>query len=56
MAVITSTTAIARFGSSVTFGAVWLAWGWQVGVVSFLVGLVVLLPVAARGLARRTTA
>jgi MFS family permease len=56
MAVITSITAIARFGSSVTFGAVWLAWGWQVGVVSFLVGLVVLLPVAARGLAVRTTA
>jgi MFS family permease len=54
LAVITSTTAIARFGSSVAFGAVWLAWGWQVAVVSFLVGLMLLLPVAAHGLAVRT--
>lgn len=53
MAVITSAAAIARFGSSVAFGAMWMAWGWQVAVATFLVGLVLLLPVAARGLAVR---
>ena len=51
MAVITSTTALARFASSVMFGAVWLAWGWQAAVVVFMVGLAVLIPVTSRSVA-----
>jgi MFS family permease len=53
MAVITSATALARFASSVVFGAAWLAWGWEMAVTGFLVGLLVLIPVAAQGFAMR---
>jgi MFS family permease len=41
LALITSTTALARFASSVVFGAVWLAWGWRAAVGTFAVGLLV---------------
>jgi MFS family permease len=48
LAVITSTTAIARFCSSVVFGALWVAWGWQSAVLIFAIGLLIMIPVARR--------
>jgi MFS family permease len=48
MAVITSATAIARFASSVLFGAAWLAWGWQTAVAVFGIALVVCIPMGSR--------
>jgi MFS family permease len=50
LAVITSTTAIARFCSSVIFGALWVAWGWQTAVLVFTICLLVMIPVARRAL------
>jgi MFS family permease len=40
LAVITSATALARFTSSVVFGALWLMWGWQIAVMLFMIGLI----------------
>lgn len=54
MAVITSTTAIARFASSVLFGAAWLAWGWQTAVAVFGVALLVFIPIGGRVVAGRS--
>jgi len=48
MAVIASTTALARFASSVLFGAVWLWWGWQTAVSLFGLALAVVVPLAYR--------
>jgi MFS family permease len=44
LAVITSTTAVARFVSSVVFGALWMWFGWQTTVVLFGAALAVLAP------------
>jgi len=56
LAVITSATALARFGSSVMFGTLWLLWGWRTAVVLFMLGLAALVPVARRHvLAREAT-
>ena len=33
-------TALARFTSSVVFGALWLMWGWQIAVMLFMIGLI----------------
>jgi MFS family permease len=46
IAVLTSVTALARFISSVLFGALWYWWGWPTALTAFLVGMVVMLPLA----------
>lgn len=46
LAVITSATALARFGSSIAFGALWLMFGWQTAVVVFMAGLAAIVPIA----------
>jgi MFS family permease len=49
-ALITTGTATTRFMSSVVFGAIWVAWGSQVAMLIFLVGLAVMVPAAALAL------
>jgi MFS family permease len=56
LAVLTSATALARFVSSVVFGAVWWQWGWQPALGLFLLGLVIAVPVALKGLRVMVTA
>jgi MFS family permease len=51
-ALITTGTATTRFMSSVVFGAIWVAWGSQVAMLIFLVGLAVMVPAAALTLRR----
>lgn len=46
-ALITTGTASTRFLSSVAFGAIWVAWGPQVAMLIFLIGLAVMVPAAA---------
>ena len=46
-ALITTGTATTRFMSSVAFGAIWVAWGPQVAMLIFLIGLAVMVPAAA---------
>jgi MFS family permease len=50
LAIITSATALARFASSVIFGAVWLAWGWRAAVGLFAFGLLAVVVGARRRL------
>jgi MFS family permease len=50
LALITSATALARFASSVVFGALWMAWGWRGAVGAFALGLVVVVVRARRSL------
>jgi MFS family permease len=55
-ALITTGTATTRFMSSVVFGAIWVAWGSQVAMLIFLVGLAVMVPAAALTLRRHPEA
>jgi len=55
-ALITTGTATTRFMSSVAFGAIWVAWGAQVAMLIFLVGLAVTVPAAALALRRHPEA
>ena len=55
-ALITTGTATTRFMSSVAFGAIWVAWGSQVAILIFLVGLAVMVPAAALALRRHPEA
>jgi len=55
-ALITTGTATTRFFSSVAFGAIWVAWGPQVSIMLFLVGLAVMVPAAALALHRHPEA
>jgi MFS family permease len=55
-ALITTGTATTRFMSSVVFGAIWVAWGSQVAMLIFLVGLAVMVPAAALALRRHPEA
>jgi MFS family permease len=55
-ALITTGTATTRFMSSVAFGAIWVAWGSQVAMLIFLVGLAVMVPAAALALRRHPEA
>jgi MFS family permease len=55
-ALITTGTATTRFMSSVAFGAIWVAWGSQVAMLVFLVGLAVMVPAAALALRRHPEA
>jgi uncharacterized membrane protein YhaH (DUF805 family) len=42
--------------SSVAFGAIWVAWGSQVAILIFLIGLAVMVPAAALALRRHPEA
>jgi MFS family permease len=55
-ALITTGTATTRFMSSVAFGAIWVAWGSQVAMLVFLVGLAFMVPAAALSLRRHPEA
>jgi MFS family permease len=55
-ALITTGTATTRFMSSVAFGAIWVAWGSQVAMLIFLVGLAVMVSAAALALRRHPEA
>ena len=55
-ALITTGTATTRFMSSVAFGAIWVAWGSQVAMLIFLVGLALMVPAAALALHRHPEA
>jgi MFS family permease len=55
-ALITTGTATTRFMSSVAFGAIWVAWGSQVAMLIFLIGLAVMVPTAAVALRRHPEA
>ena len=55
-ALITTGTATTRFMSSVAFGAIWVAWGSQVAMLIFLIGLAVMVPTAAFALRRHPEA
>jgi MFS family permease len=52
LGLVSSVTAICRFGSSVAFGALWTLWGPNAAVLVFLVGLAAVLPAAALVLRR----
>jgi MFS family permease len=52
LGLVSSVTAICRFGSSIAFGALWTLWGPHLAVTVFLTGLAVVLPVAALVLRR----
>jgi predicted MFS family arabinose efflux permease len=56
LALVTTSTAIARLASSLAFGACWTAWGPQTAIVGFAVVLAAALPVAAMALHRREAA
>jgi hypothetical protein len=52
LGLISSVTAICRFGSSIAFGALWTLWGPHLAVTVFLLGMAVTLPLAALVLRR----
>jgi MFS family permease len=53
LALVTTSTALARFGSSLAFGACWTAWGPRAAIVGFAIALAAALPVAAAALHRQ---
>ena len=53
LALVTTSTALARFVSSVAFGALWTVWGPEATIVAFTVALAAAIPVAAVVLHRR---
>jgi hypothetical protein len=53
LALVTTSTALARFVSSVAFGALWTVWGPEATLVAFTVALAAAIPVAAAVLHRR---
>ena len=52
LALIVSATGLARLVASVTFGAAWTAFGMEVAITCFAVGLLISLPLTAYALAR----
>jgi MFS family permease len=52
LGLVSSVTAVCRFGSSVVFGTLWTLWGPDAAVLVFLVALAAVLPVAALVLRR----
>ena len=45
--IVTTATALTRFGSALAFGAIWAAFGPAAAVRAFLIGLVIVFPLAA---------
>jgi|tagenome__1003787_1003787.scaffolds.fasta_scaffold20965296_2 MFS family permease len=52
LGLISSVTALCRFGSSIVFGALWTVWNPDAAVLVFMLGLAVALPLAALVLKR----